>query len=381
MGNVAELKAVEYWFRTDCKSPLITFVARLNGRFREKFELLHFPFDRQWLTARFTSAFHDVRFMCEWPRDWPKTAPTEDFINLYGFILEEWACEDAVCVQARPTKSGLSASGKSYHGLNVKLLLARQPGYYLWNVAFIDCMLVVISLFVLLVPPEEFGDRMAMSLTLLLTAIAFKQVVSSHLPPVSYLTWLDKYVLCGFGMQCLVIIQNAIAKVIRNYEDEQTRADYHWFDRHGGLVLLVYMLGYQGYFAILAWRRSTLPSNVLKRFRDEAPHSGHKRWHRITQKSDKSSRTHNLNKDGTQKKLQYQMEESESDRPDEALRVAVPGDDGQPAGFASPETATNQTPYAGRESWFGFPAMHSNSWSRLTEGDAPKDANGNAMAA
>ena len=60
----------------------------------------------------------------------------------------------------------------------------------------------------LLVPPEDFADRMAMSLTLLLTAVAFKQVVSTHLPSISYLTILDKYVLCGFLMQVLVVFQN-----------------------------------------------------------------------------------------------------------------------------------------------------------------------------
>ena len=48
-----------------------------------------------------------------------------------------------------------------------------------------------------------------MSLTLL-TAVAFKQVVSTHLPSISTST-LDKYVLCGFLMQVLVVAQNAIA--------------------------------------------------------------------------------------------------------------------------------------------------------------------------
>ena len=60
-----------------------------------------------------------------------------------------------------------------------QVLLQRDFRFYLWNIAFVDLALVTCSLSVLLVPAVDFGDRMSLSLTLLLTAVAFKEVCSS----------------------------------------------------------------------------------------------------------------------------------------------------------------------------------------------------------
>ena len=238
--NMAEsLQPPEWWFRVT-PAGLVTFVCRLHCTLRERFELKRFPFDVQWLTVRLVPAFEFVRFVERWPFETQQPqAPPPDHIRMHGFILEEWHCFAVVCVQGRLSKSTASDSGAVYQELNAKILLRRKPcgsprlgpaapdrrptaplcaftsdhttdsfrpapllrDYYLWNIAFYDFMLVLISLTVLLVPPEEFADRMAMSLTLLLTAVAFKQVVSTHLPAISYQTLLDQYVLCGFFMQ------------------------------------------------------------------------------------------------------------------------------------------------------------------------------------
>ena len=50
----------------------------------------------------------------------------------------------------------------------------------------------------LAVSPAETADRLSVTLTLLLTSVAFKFVVSQSLPQISYLTYLvrSKFVLC-----------------------------------------------------------------------------------------------------------------------------------------------------------------------------------------
>ena len=50
-------------------------------------------------------------------------------------------------------------------------MVQRKPSFYLYNIAFIDMALVITSLTVWLLPPAEFGERMSLSLTLLLTAV------------------------------------------------------------------------------------------------------------------------------------------------------------------------------------------------------------------
>lgn len=47
-----------------------------------------------------------------------------------------------------------------------------------------------------------------MTITLLLTIIAFKFVIASYVPPTPYLTLLDRYVLLAFVLICVVIFEH-----------------------------------------------------------------------------------------------------------------------------------------------------------------------------
>jgi hypothetical protein len=49
------------------------------------------------------------------------------------------------------------------------------------------------------IPTAETADRLQVSLALVLTLVAFKFVIMSNVPKVSYLTYLDKYNLLAFG--------------------------------------------------------------------------------------------------------------------------------------------------------------------------------------
>lgn len=48
------------------------------------------------------------------------------------------------------------------------------------------------------IPAEELADRLSVTLTLVLTSVAFKYMVAQELPKISYLTLLDKYILMSF---------------------------------------------------------------------------------------------------------------------------------------------------------------------------------------
>ena len=52
------------------------------------------------------------------------------------------------------------------------------------------------------------ADRLSVTLTLMLTAVAYKFIVASALPQVSYLTSLDTYVLVCFLFLFLISVEN-----------------------------------------------------------------------------------------------------------------------------------------------------------------------------
>jgi len=120
-------------------------------------------------------------------------------------------------------------------------------------------------------------------------------------------------VLCGFFMQCLVIAQNAIAKVIHNFEEEaahftgdELAYTPHWFDFWGGAALFTYLVAYQSYFFYVALIRNTAGFTLtgargglmafIDRFRNERPNKGHHKWHRVTSKSVLHSGNHRLHR-------------------------------------------------------------------------------------
>ena len=80
----------------------------------------------------------------------------------------------------------------------LQIIMVRDSASVLWNMCF---SLFVIDVMVLSAHGIHMGslaDRMGVNLTLLLTSMAFKWVLSDHLPPVPYLTTMEKYVIMTF---------------------------------------------------------------------------------------------------------------------------------------------------------------------------------------
>ena len=61
-----------------------------------------------------------------------------------------------------------------------------------------------------MIEPRSVADRLSVTITLMLSAVAFRFVVSSMLPKVSYLTWMDYYILLGFVALIIMVGENAI---------------------------------------------------------------------------------------------------------------------------------------------------------------------------
>ena len=68
-----------------------------------------------------------------------------DFLQMYGFILEEWDLMPHLCVRSNPSSKDTSTSGTQYSEIKVECVLQRRSYYYLWNIIFIDLMLVCTS--------------------------------------------------------------------------------------------------------------------------------------------------------------------------------------------------------------------------------------------
>jgi hypothetical protein len=99
-----------------------------------------------------------------------------------------------------------SASGHTYPALQVSLFVERHLGYWLWNVALPLYILSSCSFLSFAINRADFAGRVGVCMTVMLTVIAFKYSTADKLPRISYLTWVDKYLLSTLVLQFVILI-------------------------------------------------------------------------------------------------------------------------------------------------------------------------------
>lgn len=113
-----------------------------------------------------------------------------------------------------------SSSNRCHPALSVTCRAARRPGYFYWNVFLVMFFISALSFATFAVSPELPQNRLQLSFTLLLTSVAFKFVINQSLPKISYLTYMDKYVLLSLVILCVVCIWHALITVFFHHGSE-----------------------------------------------------------------------------------------------------------------------------------------------------------------
>lgn len=90
------------------------------------------------------------------------------------------------------------------------MTMQRNPVYYISNIILPLFLLSTMVLASTLPSVELLNERMSISLSLVLTVVAVKFTTASYLPPVGYLTSLDKYVLASLLFVLCVALENCI---------------------------------------------------------------------------------------------------------------------------------------------------------------------------
>lgn len=188
-----------------------SFKFRSKGSFGEEFELHEFPFDVQDLSIVVSLLQSHEWVALEPNEEFPSTYIQSNFQlgNIYGIVFK-----DIVLVDIRQSSASESASGLIYPRVGFTVVLQRKPWYYVTNVAM-PMMVITYLAFLSFAKTQDdtkvdVPDRLSITLTLLLTAVAYKFVVASLLPQVSYLTQLDQYISVCFAIMVVVASVNTL---------------------------------------------------------------------------------------------------------------------------------------------------------------------------
>ena len=212
MGVVEETSKEQWTTLTGTDNEKYDFCIkmRFRGVFAEEYELQRFPFDVQALHVRATLNIPNVRAVLYNNLEFPSVMLHRNFqlAAVFNVIYKDHM--DVLITCSHPSES---SAEYIYSRCSFSITLARRPGYYLTNIVLPMSAitgLTAISICAVEIDGSRLstGDRLSVSLTLMLTAVAYKFIVAASLPQISYLTLLDAYLICCFALIILVCIEN-----------------------------------------------------------------------------------------------------------------------------------------------------------------------------
>nr|CAH8832819.1 unnamed protein product [Trichobilharzia regenti] len=214
IDNILSESKEQHWIMTEKTENGEIYIVerrRLRGVFLETLELNDFPLDVQDLTITLTS---------ERPESEVQLIPDKNEpcrINLQTLVdQQEWKLHEHIEITRRSATQEYTHSSQSHPCISVTCRAARRPGYFYWNVFLIMFFITGLSFATFAVPPERPENRLQLSFTLFLTSVAFKFVINQSLPKISYLTYMDKYVLMSLAILCVVSVWHAVVTLIPN---------------------------------------------------------------------------------------------------------------------------------------------------------------------
>ena len=153
---------------------------------RQSYDLQQFPFDGHELFLDLWNGFsRDMKH-------YDMIVHTIDFVQT-GLKMAEWTFYQPI-VQRKTTAH-----------TEIRIPVFRNTYYYFINIVMFLTAFNVITLGGLVgLDTTHKTQRIAMALTMMLTAVAFKLLVVGMLPAVAYDTILDKYVLASFALEFLM---------------------------------------------------------------------------------------------------------------------------------------------------------------------------------
>ena len=224
--------------------------------FKGNFNFKNFPFDKQDLSFEIWSEFPSsmVRIIAEEP------VMSEYKENLYSFSVEN---------------EGISIPGWDLVGMNyenytanendgfedsvlvVNLEVERQSAYYLFKIILPIIFILAISWSVFWVRGSQLEAKVNITIVCLLSLIAYNFIIDEDLPKLSYLTFLDCFILLSYfytGIATILCVYSFVSKMTSGADISFVDLKARWIgplSYFGILILtLVYFYNLEGTLAL-----------------------------------------------------------------------------------------------------------------------------------
>ncbi|XP_052827029.1 cys-loop ligand-gated ion channel-like isoform X2 [Octopus bimaculoides] len=192
----------------------------IKGTFMENLELNDFPFDVQDLTVTVASELpsYEVELI--------EDIDEHHVVNRQSFVDEqEWHLYMHTETEKKELAIDQADATVRRSALSVKCRAARRPGYFVWNIFMVTFLICSLAFTTFSVDKKYPQNRLQLSFTLVLTAVAFKSVVNQSLPRISYLTYMDKYLLISMVMLSTVCAWHGLVTLLDHDKENADRVE------------------------------------------------------------------------------------------------------------------------------------------------------------
>jgi len=169
---------------------------------RERFELQSFPFDMQDLS---------LEFRLNDPRCW----------DLYDLTIVSVQFHKQALVQTEWKAFGplVKRDSPSHKVSKVFLKYRRLSWFYVQNIVAAMLFISSLALISFVMEVTDLGSRVSTCLTVVLTVVAFKFIVTSSLPKVPYNTCIDYYINAASGVLILITYLTVVPSLARGSDN------------------------------------------------------------------------------------------------------------------------------------------------------------------
>ena len=206
------------------------------GRFSQPLDLRDFPLDKQTLSIHIAAAGLLEREV--------KMVPLEEGNDISGiagtfsipdFEVVSWKAGTAPYV---PTEGDVGTAG-----FEMQIEVRRRVPYFVTKVILPLCLIVIMSWVPRWIDPEQIGTNIGISATSFLTLVAYLFAINLLLPPVSYITRIDRFILLSTLMVFGSLMQTVATTSLVRKQKGILAERIDWWSRVIYPIILVIVLG------------------------------------------------------------------------------------------------------------------------------------------
>eukprot|EP00794_Sanderia_malayensis_P020420 gene20420-22433_t len=217
------------------------FYYHVKGTFNVDMDVQHFPFDYQRLTVTVTSHWDisEIEFIMDRKnniRTWNFASKKE--WDLQKYVLTEKKFTKKEYCDKKEDEETMSTSPNTYPLYKFKMYARRKYNFFLYNIALIMALITALTFSIHTVGADIPGERIQISLTLLLTSVALKYVVNGYIPQTPTPTVIDSHILASMVFQFFMAVQNGICGMMHSYKPHAVRM-FEWWSF--GILLMIFI--------------------------------------------------------------------------------------------------------------------------------------------